>query len=176
MADIENGVPQKKILRNGVNIYPAQEAALDQLIGDLDKRISPAFILVADTAGQSILSRGDLDKAKLTALGSLVAGDLAASQEMARIIGQYGTYQMILREGKESNFFISEIGNELLLLCHVPNRTPLGWARLLIRETAKQMAEILKTPGDEISKMDFGLKDQKLEDLFGDSLSNIWNN
>lgn len=175
MADITDEGSQKKVLRSGGIILASQEAALEQLAADLEKRISPTFILVADTAGQSILSRGDLDKKKLTALGSLVAGDLAASQEMARVIGEYGNYQMILREGKDSNFFISEVGEELLLLCQVPNRTPLGWSRLLVRETAKQAAEILKTPGEEMDKMDFGLDDEKLADLFGDSLSNIWN-
>lgn len=175
MSDSINNNEEKKKIRNGFTLYANQEAALDHLIQELNKRINPIFILVADTAGQPILSCGDLDKNKLLAIGSLVAGDLAASQEMARILGQYGSYQLILREGKESNLFISEVGEELLLLCLVSSRTPLGWARLLIREIAKLMAEIIKTPAEQINEADFGLNDSKLADLYGDSLDNIWN-
>jgi predicted regulator of Ras-like GTPase activity (Roadblock/LC7/MglB family) len=170
---IDNSSP--KALRNGVMIYGSQEAALSRLLNDLEKRVSPKFALIADTSGQPILSKGELEKKKLTILGALVAGDLAASQEMAKVFDQYNSYQLILREGKEENLFISEIGQELILLCLVPTKTPLGWARLLIRETAKQMAEILKTPNEEIEKLDFGLSDSKLADLCGDSLNNIWN-
>ncbi len=162
-------------LRGGFTIYPRQEEAIDRLVTELEKRISPIFVLVADTAGQPISLHGQFDQKKLLALGSLVAGDLAASQEMARVIGQYGSYQMILREGHESNLFLSEIGEELLLLTLVPSRTPLGWARLLIRETAKQVAVILQTPNEDLDPVDFGLSDEKLADLYGDSLNNIWN-
>ena len=63
----------------------------------------------------------------------------------------------------------------LLLLTLVPSRTPLGWARLLIRETAKQVAVILQTPNEDLDPVDFGLSDEKLADLYGDSLNNIWN-
>ena len=50
-----------------------------------------------------------------------------------------------------------------------------GVARLLIREIAKLMAEIIKTPAEQIDEADFGLNDSKLADLYGDSLDNIWN-
>lgn len=165
----------KKKLRGGFTIFAGHEAALEELTGDLEKKLQSLFIMVTDTAGQPILQKGALDKKKLLALGSLVAGDLAASQETARIIGQYESYQLIIREGLESNLFISEIGRELILLCLVPARTPLGWSRLLVKESAKQIAEIIKTPEDDLDTLDIGLDDEKLADLYGDSLSNIWN-
>jgi predicted regulator of Ras-like GTPase activity (Roadblock/LC7/MglB family) len=173
MSDPQKEETQK--LRGGFTIYSKQEEAIDRLVTELEKRISPIFVLVADTAGQPVLLHGQFDPKNLLALGSLVAGDLAASQEMARVIGQYGNYQMILREGHESNLFLTEIGEELLLLSLVPSRTPLGWARLLIRETAKQMAVIMQTPSENLDTADFGLSDEKLADLYGDSLNNIWN-
>lgn len=163
------------MLRGGFTIFAGQENALGELTRDLEKKIQSLYIMIADTAGQPILQRGELGKNKLLALGSVVAGDLAASQETARIIGQYESFQLIIREGLESNLFISEIGKELVLLCLVPNRTPLGWARLLVKESAKQIAEIINTPDNEIENLDIGLDDEKLAELYGDSLSNIWN-
>ncbi len=175
MSEMNNSEDNKKMLRGGFTIFSGQESAIDELTRDLDKKIQSLYIMVSDTAGQPILQRGELEKNKLLALGSLVAGDLAASQETAKIIGQYESYQLIIREGLESNLFISEIGKELILLCLVPIRTPLGWARLLVKETAKQIAEIIKTPEDEIESLDIGLDDEKLAELYGDSLNSIWN-
>ena len=175
MSETNFDSENRKILRGGFTIYTGQETALEELMKELVKRIQPLFIMVADTAGQPILKNGELDKNKLLALGSLVAGDLAASQETAKIVGQYESYQLIIREGLESNLFISEIGNELILLCLVPTRTPLGWSRLLVKETAKQIAEIIKTPDSEIESLNLGLDDEKLADLYGDSLCSIWN-
>jgi hypothetical protein len=51
----------------------------------------------------------------------------------------------------------------------------LGWARLLIRETARQIAAIIQTPDEKLEDLDLGLNDEKLADLYGDSLNNIWN-
>jgi len=34
---------------------------------------------------------------------------------------------------------------------------------------------ILQTPNEDLDPVDFGLSDEKLADLYGDSLNNIWN-
>lgn len=175
MSEIDFNGENKSKLRGGFTIFSSQETALEELAGELDKKTQAIFIMITDTAGQPILQRGSLDKKKLLSLGSLIAGDLAASQETARMVGQYESYQLILREGMESNLFISEIGNELILLCIVPTRTPLGWARLLVKETAKLIAEIIKTPESELESLDIGLDEEKLAELYSDSLNSIWN-
>lgn len=175
MTEISFDNEKQRMLRGGFTIFAGQECALEELTRDLEKKIQSLYIMIADTAGQPILQRGELDKNKLLALGSVVAGDLAASQETARIIGQYESYQLIIREGLESNLFISEIGKELVLLCLVPTRTPLGWSRLLVKESAKQIAEIISTPENEIETLDIGFDDEKLAELYGDSLGSIWN-
>ncbi len=175
MTDFSFDNVKQRMLRGGFTIFAGQENALGELTRELEKKIQSLYIMIADTAGQPILQRGELEKNKLLALGSVVAGDLAASQETARIIGQYESYQLIIREGLESNLFISEIGKELVLLCLVPTRTPLGWARLLVKESAKQIAEIINTPENDIENLDIGLDDEKLAELYGDSLNSIWN-
>jgi hypothetical protein len=75
----------------------------------------------------------------------------------------------------ESTLFISEAGNQLILLCVVPAKIPLGWSRLLVKETSKQIAAIVSTPDDQIDLLDLGLNDELLADKYGDSLSGIWN-
>jgi hypothetical protein len=108
------------------------------------------------------------------ALGSLVAGDLAASQEIARLTDQYENYQLILREGPKANTFICEAGSHLVLFVRVDKEVPIGWARLLIHETSRQLAEVVAAPPAEVAKLDLGLDDDKLSAMFGDGLDSIW--
>jgi len=62
-----------------------------------------------------------------------------------------------------------------LLLAIVPGQVPLGWARILIKETARQIGEIIHTPVSDLELLSLGLDDEKLTDIYEESLNNIWN-
>jgi predicted regulator of Ras-like GTPase activity (Roadblock/LC7/MglB family) len=162
------------IMRNGYTIYPAQEEAIEKLLAEFMQQCPARFALLTDTSGLIISFHGERGAADLVSLGSLVAGDLAASQEIARLIGQYQNYQMILREGTKTNTFIVEAGRYLVLFIQVGIEVPLGWARLLIRATGHQCAAIIATPPDEIENLDLGLDKDKLSDIVGEALDSMW--
>jgi predicted regulator of Ras-like GTPase activity (Roadblock/LC7/MglB family) len=164
-----------KTLRNGITVFSLQEDAIKKLAVELQEKLQTLFIMVVDTAGQSIYASEPLTANKSNALGSLLAGDLSASQELARVTGQYDLSQLIIREGVESTLFISEAGKDLLLLVIVPGQVPIGWARILIKETARQIGSIIHTPVSELDLLSLGLDDEKLTDVYEESLNNIWN-
>lgn len=176
MTDQEKNSPETgKTLRNGITIFSIQEEAIKKLVDELQGKLETLFVTVADTAGQCIFTTKELEANKLNALGSLLAGDLSASKELAKITGQYDLSQLIIREGIESTLFISEAGPDLLLLVIVSMQVPIGWSRILIKETARQVSEIVQTPVSELDLLNLGLDDEKLSDLYEDSLNNIWN-
>jgi predicted regulator of Ras-like GTPase activity (Roadblock/LC7/MglB family) len=159
---------------SGVTIFPSQDQAIDRVLNELKQKCPAQFVLLAEVSGQIITALGERGEINLVALGSLVAGDLAASQEIARLTDQYQNYQLILREGPRANTFISEAGSHLVLFVRVDRETPLGWARLIIREASRQLADVVSTPPEEVSKLDLGLDDEKLSALVGDGLDSIW--
>ncbi|MEW5867696.1 MAG: hypothetical protein AB1894_00345 [Chloroflexota bacterium] len=161
-------------LRGGITIYPSHEKALDRILGELVERCPAAFALLAEISGQLISIQGERGERDLIALASLAAGDLAASQEIARLTGEYKHHQLVLREGEKFNTFISESGPHLLVFVQVANEVPLGWARLLIREATRQLAKVIDHPAEEVEKLDLGLDDDKLSDLMGDALDALW--
>lgn len=167
--------PETKKLRSGANIYPSHDKAIERHLAELLERTPAHFILLTDVSGQVVSSRGDRGNINLVGLGSLVAGDLAASREIARISGVYEDYQMILREGSNLNTFISEAGDYLVLLVQVASDVPLGWARMLIQASAEKIGIAMNQPpepGEEIPKLDFG--DTQLADVIGDALDELW--
>jgi predicted regulator of Ras-like GTPase activity (Roadblock/LC7/MglB family) len=164
-------------LQNGITIFPSHDRAIDQVLADLVSQVPAHFVLLTDTTGQLISAQGNRGKIDLVALGVLVAGELAASQEIARLTGEHQDYQMIMREGQKSHTFISEAGRHLALLTKVSHDVPLGWVRMLVRKAAHQLADIIAMPPQEAESSNSVLsQDDKrgLPDLIGDALKDLW--
>jgi hypothetical protein len=129
---------------------------------------------LTELSGQIISVNGERGKTDIIALGALVAGDLAASQEIAHLTDQYQHAQLILREGPESTSFISEAGDRMILYMRIHKEVPIGWARLIILETSRKLAEVISMPPEEVEKLNIDLSEDKLNALIGDGLDSIW--
>lgn len=168
-------------LRTGLVLKPTQHQEIERVLAKLHGQILAYLILLTDITGQIVTSRGNQDDMDLVALGSLVAGDLAASHEIARLTHQYQADQLIFREGTTVNTFTCEVGFHLALLVQASPDTPLGWARMLIRRTAKELAEITTQPDEEPTGLPAVRRDQLAlpqeedwPDLFNDALDDLW--
>ncbi len=171
-------------LRSGLTIYPSQDRAIDAVLRALAEKTPARFILLADISGQIISVRGDRSQvSEPVALGSLVAGDLAASREISRQLGEYRSYQMVLREGSSSHTFIVEAGPYMVMLVQVGSDVPLGWARMVIRQAAEQLAKIVDELPAELKAQPQAAEDvlaeslsgsEDISDLFGDALNSLW--
>ena len=170
---------QNQHLRSGLTLYPSQQQAIEKLLTELARQISAHFILLADVSGQVISIRGEHDKIDLVGLGSLIVSDLAASHEIARLTRQYQADQMIFREGQTIHTLTCEAGYHLALMVQVSTETPLGWARVVIRKAARDLANIANTPPSEQEQIaappsEFSLQEKGLADLFNDALDDLW--
>jgi predicted regulator of Ras-like GTPase activity (Roadblock/LC7/MglB family) len=159
----------------GLNLYPSHDAAIDQVLNDLVQKCPAQFILLAELNGQCLSVKGERGKTDLVALGALIAGDLAASQEIARLTDQYQHAQLILREGPRSTAFISEAGAQLVLYMRVDKEVPMGWARLMVQEASNRLAQVISTRPEDVEKLDLSMSEEKLSALIGDGLDSIWN-
>lgn len=160
-------------LRSGLTLFPAHYQVIDRLLTELIQKALANFVMLTDVTGQVVAAKGDQAQVDLIALGSLMAGDLAASQEIGRLTGEYQNYQLILREGQQIHTLISEAGSHLALLALVSQQVPLGWVRMLIRQTAQHLAEITMMPAPEVEPFDPDIKDD-LSRLLSDALDDIW--
>ena len=161
-------------LPSGITLHPSQDDAIERLLHDLLTRSPAKFILLAEASGQLLSVLGKRSANDLVALGSLVAGDLAASQEIARLTEQSQNYHLILREASETNTFIAEAGAHLVLFVQVSKEVPLGWARMLIHETSRQLADIIAALPEDVGKLDLGLSEEVLSTLVDDGFDSIW--
>jgi predicted regulator of Ras-like GTPase activity (Roadblock/LC7/MglB family) len=157
-----------------VILYPGHDQAIRSVLEELAKKCPAQFLLLAGVSGQPIAYEGEKGETNLSSLGALLAGDLAASQEIARLTDQYQSYQLIVREGRQSNSFLSEAGAYMILFTRVGREVPLGWARMLILETCRKLADVASARPDELKSLDLGLHEERLSSLIADRLDSIW--
>lgn len=158
----------------GISIHPEQMSRIHDLLADLNRRTPAKFSLIADAAGQSIACEGEIGGVNIVTLAALVASDLAASQEIARLTGELDNYQLVLREGKRTHTLISEAGPHFLIFAQIQSDVSLGWARTLIREAARKLLEIVATPIEDKSKANLDLRPKSVFDHFSRALDDLW--
>jgi predicted regulator of Ras-like GTPase activity (Roadblock/LC7/MglB family) len=172
MAETE---PKRSIdLPSRITIYPSQDQAIDRMLGGMLERCPAQFALIAEKSGQLVSVLGERGFADPVVLASLIAGDMAASQEIARVTGQYQHFQYVLREGLASNTIIAEAGEYLVLFVQVKKDVPLGWARLVIIEASHKLAEIIAAQADDIKDLNIDIKQDAITGWVDDALNSLW--
>lgn len=171
---IEHKIKQSIDLPSGLTLYPSQDRAIDKVLTELMGACPAQYALLAESSGQLITLSGEREAGDPVSLASLIAGDMAASQEIARITGQYQHYQFVLREGVASNTFISEAGEHLLLFVQVAKNVPLGWARLIISEAGRKLAEIMASEPEEAQSFKFEVANDELNSWMDNALNSLW--
>lgn len=157
-----------------ITIYPDQMKAINSLLLDLVEQVPAQFSMLIDVAGQAIACKGEIGETNVVTLSALVAGDLAASKEIARVTGEYQNYQMILREGDRTHAFIYEAGPHVILFVQVPSDVPLGWSRRFIREVAYRVGEILPLSYEDMTDVGLDLDPGDVRDEFNDAFEDLW--
>jgi predicted regulator of Ras-like GTPase activity (Roadblock/LC7/MglB family) len=164
-----------KTYRSGFSLSAERIAEIQRRLSDLLAAIPGRLVILVDITGQLVTSAGETQNVDADALGSLIAGDLAASQEIARMTGEFQDFQMVLREGQRSHIIISEAGDYLIFLVQFSKQVPLGWARKIIQNAAVEIGDILVKPSPEPQPpLADQFEQEGLTDLFSDALDDLW--
>ncbi len=161
-------------LATQMEMSPQKDNAIDQLLKAVEERCPAQLVLAVETSGVLVSVLGKREVMDPIALASLVAGDIVASQEIARMTGQYQKCQLVVREGLATNTFIGEAGDSMILFVQVEKTVPLGWARLVINEACHQLAAIIVSETEVIKKLDIGLTEANLGRLVDEAMNPLW--
>lgn len=167
--------PEGHYVSSTLMLFPRQEKAIDQLLAELRHKVPATLVILTSRDGQFISAVGEnVGKVDLVALGSLIAGDLAASQQVARLVGAFEEFQVILREGRDSRILVADAGRSMVLFVLAPGDVPAGWLRLLGLEACRALARIVESLPDELDLRTVKLDDKTLADQFDQALGSLW--
>ena len=101
--------------------------------------------LLIDRDGHPITGIGDVSSYDMDTISALAAGAFAATQELARQIGE-PAFGLVHHEGKKDHLLLSLVGERTLLAIIFDDHTTLGMVRYRGISLVKKLAEILARP------------------------------
>ncbi|HKD17775.1 MAG TPA: roadblock/LC7 domain-containing protein [Thermoanaerobaculia bacterium] len=113
--------------------------SLQRLASDANANV----VFLVDKNGQQIAAVGDLTTLDTTSLASLTAGNVAATDGLARLIGER-EFSILFHEGERDNIHISIVAQRVILVVIFDDRTSLGLVRLRVRRAMSELEKIFE--------------------------------
>ena len=108
-------------------------------------------IVIAEHSGMVIGQQGKMSKATMPLLSALAAADYAATNEMAKIIGESDGFKVHFHEGANNNIYIRGVGDSYFMVIVFDKNTTFGMIRVLAEKVAEEIDEAMSKSEEEPS-------------------------
>jgi len=113
-------------------------AVLERLRQDASAKI--AFLI--DKNGQQLAAAGHMDGFDPTAFAALTAGTVAATDGLAKILGET-EFSTLFHEGEHDSLHINVVAGKAILVVIFDERSSLGLVRLRVKKSSSELGTIL---------------------------------
>jgi predicted regulator of Ras-like GTPase activity (Roadblock/LC7/MglB family) len=130
-------IPQDLVL------YDEEFQKIRQTLQRLLQDASARLVFLVDKNGQQIAAVGDMNSLDTTSLASLTAGNVAATDGLARLIGEK-EFSVLFHEGEKDNIHISIVARRVILVVIFDDRASLGLVRLRVRRSTAELEAVFE--------------------------------
>ena len=95
------------------------------------------IVFLVDKNGQQIATHGDM-VVDSTSLASLTAGNVAATDGLAKLIGEK-EFSILFHEGERDNIHISLVAQRVILVVIFDEKSSLGLVRLRVKKASQEL-------------------------------------
>src|SRR5882672_7902801 len=110
-------------------LFEEEYNRIHDAITRLKRDANALSVYMIEKSGQQIAAVGQIDDIDATALASLTAGNVAATEGLARLIGER-EFSALFHEGEKQNIHITLVGGKVILLVVFDDTSSLGLVRL----------------------------------------------
>lgn len=125
---------------------------------------------LVDKNGQLIGASKNTDDYDKTSLAALIAGNVAATGGLAKLLGE-NEFSILFHEGENEHIHISLVLGKLILVVIFDDSTSLGLIRLRVRKALKRFELILV---EMSSKSDISEENNLFDDITEDDIDNLF--
>jgi len=136
-------IPQDLVL------YEEEFQKIRQALQRLFQDASAKLVFLVDKNGQQIAAVGDMNSVDTTSLASLTAGNVAATDGLARLIGEK-EFSILFHEGEKDNIHISIVARRVILVVIFDERASLGLVRLRVRRATTELEGVFEEIASKI--------------------------
>ena len=124
-------------------LYEEEFQKIKDALQRLGQDSNANVVFLVDKNGQQIAAIGDLSSLDTTSLASLTAGNVAATDGLARLIGEK-EFSILFHEGVRDNIHISIVAQRVILVVIFDQRSSLGLVRLRVRRATAELDRIFE--------------------------------
>ncbi|MCZ6506690.1 MAG: roadblock/LC7 domain-containing protein [Acidobacteria bacterium] len=126
-----------------LEVYEEEFERLAEALRRLRYASNAEAIFLIDKNGQQIAAAGDVENFDSTSLASLTAGNVAATDGLAKLIGER-EFSVLFHEGERDHIHISLVAERAILLVIFNERSSLGLVRLRVRRASEELEQIFR--------------------------------
>src|SRR5881296_3426020 len=119
-------------------MYEEEFNQIKQVISKLRAESNAKLVFLVDKNGQQIAAQGDLENLDATSLASLTAGNVAATDGLAKLIGEK-EFSILFHEGEKDNIHISIVAQRVILVVIFDEKSSLGLVRLRVKKASQEL-------------------------------------
>ena len=144
----------------------------EQLVRDANAKA----VFLVDRNGQLVAEAGELKHIDTTSLASLVAGNIAATGGLAKIIGEE-EFPIHFLQGERDNLHLTLVAQRIIMVVVFDERSSLGLVRLRVKKAGLKLGQLFEQlfkkteasldgdgPGSPFSE----ITDEDIDNLFSD--------
>ena len=132
------------MLESDLILYKKDHDRVMEVIDRLYTDTSARLVVLVDKNGQQIVAKGDTEEFDTTSLASLTAGNVAATDGLAQLLGER-EFTILFHEGQRDNIHISVVAQRIILVVIFDENSSLGLVRLRVRRSSGQLERIFQT-------------------------------
>ena len=122
-------------------MYEEEYQQIKDILQRLQVDSNSKIVFLVDKNGQQIAAQGDMRGVDATSLASLTAGNVAATDGLAKLIGEK-EFSILFHEGEKDNIHISIVASRVILVVIFDERSSLGLVRLRVKRASAELADV----------------------------------
>lgn len=151
---------------NSIPVLTIEDVAtLDGVLADFLKKSEADLTVVIDRGGNVISQFGDVNAIDVTIIAALAAGSFAATQELARRIGEV-EFNALYHQGNGSHIFMNSVDDDTIMITVFGRRTTVGLVRFYSTATAQNVSDLLKSLSRDGHDISFAATDVSTGQIF----------
>ena len=124
-------------------MYEEEYQRIKLIIAKLRTDSNAKLVFLVDKNGQQIAAQGELENFDATSLASLTAGNVAATDGLAKLIGER-EFSILFHEGERDNIHISIVAQRVILVVIFDSRSSLGLVRLRVKKSSAELTDVFE--------------------------------
>jgi len=125
-------------------LYEEEFQRLEEALRRLRQEANAKAVFLIDKNGQQLASAGEIEQFDTTSLASLTAGNVAATDGLAKLIGER-EFSVLFHEGQQEHIHISIVAKRAILVVIFDDRSSLGLVRLRVKRASGDLEKVFES-------------------------------